>query len=111
MGDAAYYARSLDWQLWLAKQKDAPCLDCGGKFPAFVMDFDHRYGVKKLFKIAAARMRKKSVVEAEIAKCDLVCSNCHRIRTHERKVHEMNKREWDMDTCGRNGENSEDSSL
>jgi len=25
-----------------------------------------------------------SLIDAEIAKCDIVCSNCHRERTHKR---------------------------
>lgn len=53
------------------------------------MDFDHRPGVEKKFKIAAWLARNsaktdRSEVEAEIAKCDVVCANCHRIRTQMR---------------------------
>lgn len=49
------------------------------------MDFDHVRGVK-FFNIAggsAANRRFASVV-AETEKCDLVCANCHRIRTWNR---------------------------
>ncbi len=45
------------------------------------MDFDHVRG-KKLFNIANGRYRTWKSVIIEIAKCDLVCANCHRIRTH-----------------------------
>ena len=40
----------------------------------------------KEFNIAVdfARFSKKKLME-EIAKCEVVCSNCHRIRTHVRR--------------------------
>jgi hypothetical protein len=51
------------------------------------MDLDHVRGQKRcdLSQAAAAGLSLKSV-EAEIAKCDVVCANCHRIRTHERRA-------------------------
>lgn len=64
--------------------KDAPCTDCGKKYPPYVMDFDHVRGRKKY---ALSRMTHKcserSLLE-EVAKCELVCANCHRERTHKR---------------------------
>jgi hypothetical protein len=60
--------------------KDRPCADCGGKFPHYVMDFDHRDGEEKLFNVGRGRMGKARVI-AEMAKCDVICANCHRIRT------------------------------
>lgn len=67
------------------KIKDVPCVDCGGKFPPECMDFDHLPGFIKSFKISAEINRTWSKIEAEIAKCEIVCSNCHRIRTKLRK--------------------------
>lgn len=61
--------------------KDKPCMDCGQSFPPYVMDFDHRNPATKSFNIGRGFSRKWATIEAEIAKCDLVCSNCHRIRT------------------------------
>ena len=65
--------------------KNKPCVDCGHSFPAVCMDFDHVRG-DKLFSLAEARILGASVqrVKQEIKKCDLVCSNCHRIRTFKR---------------------------
>lgn len=65
--------------------KDKPCVDCGQSFPPCVMDFDHVRGAKSrcvgnLFNVSEARLM------AEIDKCDLVCSNCHRIRTAARRA-------------------------
>lgn len=66
--------------------KDAPCQDCGIKYPPYVLDFDHRPGEIKLFNVGRTSKAGslKRLLE-EIAKCDLVCSNCHRERTHNRK--------------------------
>lgn len=49
------------------------------------MDFDHVRG-KKSFNIGGGKMGTPSfeAIEVEIAKCDLVCANCHRIRTEKR---------------------------
>lgn len=47
------------------------------------MDFDHVRGVKK-YNISTAIFKNNYSVDRvllEINKCDLVCSNCHRIRT------------------------------
>lgn len=63
--------------------KDVPCADCGGKFPPVCMDFDHVRGTKK-FNMAKAVHRSLKAIDEEIAKCDVVCSNCHRIRTASR---------------------------
>lgn len=63
--------------------KARPCADCGGTFPACVMDFDHVRG-KKMFTIGDhGHLRvSPSRVREEILKCEVVCANCHRIRTH-----------------------------
>ena len=60
--------------------KARPCADCGQMFPVVVMDFDHRDPTEKTYKIAQFVGRMSKLL-AEIAKCDVVCSNCHRIRT------------------------------
>lgn len=67
------------------RAKQRACADCGGDFPPHVMDFDHVRGVK-LGNIAALKtFATTAMLLAEIAKCDVVCSNCHRIRTHQRQ--------------------------
>lgn len=63
--------------------KSKPCLDCGNVFPPCAMDFDHVRGEKK-FNISKSGLWKWKYVLEEIEKCDLVCSNCHRIRTLKR---------------------------
>lgn len=62
-----------------------PCMDCGGSFPIICMDFDHVRG-EKVGNVADLVKKNKpfDVILAEIAKCDVVCANCHRIRTAAR---------------------------
>lgn len=60
-------------------------MDCGGSFPYYVMDFDHRPGEEKLYVVNKMPGRHGlDRIKIEVAKCDVVCSNCHRVRTHER---------------------------
>lgn len=65
--------------------KSKPCLDCGIQYPPYVMDFDHRPGVTKIKHVSQMRFQPKQEILAEAAKCDVVCSNCHRQRTHDRR--------------------------
>jgi hypothetical protein len=77
--------RYQDRRALLDALKDFPCADCGNRFPPVCMDFDHRPGEVKLFNIGRnMHSRKWAETLAEIDKCDLVCANCHRIRTHSR---------------------------
>lgn len=64
--------------------KNKPCLDCGIIYPAFVMDFDHRKGEEKINNVARLVRDgwSKEKILLEIDKCDLICANCHRIRTY-----------------------------
>lgn len=67
--------------------KHKPCMDCGIPYPHYVMDFDHRDENKKIASInrmTNVHMYSKAKILEEIKKCDLVCANCHRIRTHNR---------------------------
>ena len=49
------------------------------------MQWDHKPGFEKLGDISADFWgRSRADVLAEIAKCDLVCVNCHTIRTFQR---------------------------
>jgi len=65
--------------------KRRPCADCGQSYPAIVMDFDHN-GAEKKGRIAnwarevGASRKSMQALREEIAKCDVVCANCHRLR-------------------------------
>lgn len=79
---ARKYRRTLvDKRLDVIKAaKDKPCKDCGMRYPHYVMDFDHVRGVK-VMNVSRLRISSMAKLTNEIAKCDVVCSNCHRIRT------------------------------
>jgi len=67
--------------------RDVPCEDCARRFPPCAMDFDHRDPDMK--RQAVTRMIGRAGINgilAEVAKCDIVCANCHRLRTFERRV-------------------------
>ena len=65
--------------------KQKPCMDCGVKYPPYVMGFNHRDRRTKVDNINAMinlHGYSKDKILAEINKYDLVCANCHRIRTY-----------------------------
>lgn len=73
--------RSIAMKRWICEYLEAhPCSDCG-ESDIQVLEFDHQrdklYNVSKMlggdFNLAA--------VQAEVAKCEVVCANCHKRRT------------------------------
>ena len=87
--------------------KAHPCADCGVHYPIHVMQLDHRPDVVKRFAVNAplwpgsAQVRAalavaiaelgsaEAVMRAEIAKCDVVCANCHAKRTYRRRIERL----------------------
>jgi hypothetical protein len=62
--------------------REHPCVDCGEADP-IVLEFDHLRDKK--FDIGKGlRDREWQSVLDEMAKCDVVCANCHRRRTARR---------------------------
>jgi hypothetical protein len=61
---------------------DHPCVDCGAT-DLRVLDFDHRDPGTKLASVGRllGQGRPWPAIDAEMAKCDVRCANCHRIRT------------------------------
>lgn len=98
------YARRRDasrkainqWLIWL--KEGTPCTDCGNFYPACVMEFDH-IDDNKLFNISKFHEHTKTIadIQNEIMKCELVCANCHRIRTniHRKEWHRMKSQPYD----------------
>jgi hypothetical protein len=70
--------------------KAVPCADCRVSYPSYVMQFDHVRG-QKLFDIGAfmATSRPLRDLHREIAKCEVVCANCHAERTHRRRMDKL----------------------
>lgn len=77
---------------WVNSFKNRPCADCLKSYPPYVMDFDHLPGFSKRFTISqyirenGHKPNARALLAAEIAKCQPVCANCHRERTHKRAV-------------------------
>jgi hypothetical protein len=61
------------------------CIDCANEYPHYVLEFDHLPEFKKFGQVSHV-LKKYGPDKAweEIAKCDVVCSNCHKLRTNER---------------------------
>jgi hypothetical protein len=72
-----------EWLLNLKRGR--PCTDCGRFFPPQILQWDHLPGALKLGNIGTdLRGRSRQEILDEIAKCELVCANCHVIRTFRR---------------------------
>lgn len=70
----------------MLEAKNKPCADCGGRWHPLVMEFDHLPGTKKVANLGSAGPRKWGweKMQEEIAKCEVLCPTCHRIRTLRR---------------------------
>jgi hypothetical protein len=96
--DHAYHLRVRDRRIeqkrearhrrteWLRELREGlPCTDCGNVYPFFVMQWDHLPEFEKLGEISGKmRNHGRAKILAEVAKCELVCANCHAIRTYKR---------------------------
>ena len=96
--NVAYYAANREAEIWrvrrrqeattafLRELRDVPCHDCGGRFAPHQMDFDHRDPREKSFNLCSGRaaLKNRDQILAEAAKCDVVCVNCHRLRSRTR---------------------------
>jgi len=59
-----------------------PCADCGETFPPYVMHWDHLPGHTKVGAIGSmvGSWAREAILD-ELKKCELVCANCHVMRT------------------------------
>lgn len=71
-------------RIFVQEAKDRPCMDCGNNYPKICMDFDHLQNKKFNISWAVNKGVGFFRLKKEIEKCEVVCSNCHRIRTHNR---------------------------
>ena len=71
---------------WMADIKTGvPCVDCGETFPIYVMHWDHLPQYEKTSDISdMVNARTREAVLEELKKCELVCANCHVMRTVNR---------------------------
>jgi hypothetical protein len=84
------YEKRAKIKSYVAEYKSkTPCNDCGNIFHPAVMEFDH-IGDDKKFNISRCKNTWKATI-AEMAKCELVCANCHRMRTINRRGNRVTK--------------------
>jgi hypothetical protein len=60
-----------------------PCVDCGQADPV-VLEFDHVDGKTAGISVLVSQTATCRAIDAEIARCEVVCVNCHRRRTATR---------------------------
>jgi hypothetical protein len=72
---------------WLSAYKlQRGCTDCGYKAHAQALDFDHLPDFEKRFTISGGvTSRSMDDLVEEISRCEVVCANCHRVRTAARR--------------------------
>jgi hypothetical protein len=65
-----------------------PCADCKKRYPYYVMQFDHLGKVKKSANISDMVRKTTDFAKIwhELGKTEVVCSNCHHIRTYKRST-------------------------
>ena len=81
--------RTNEW--FLSLKRDKPCADCAVVYPPQAMQWDHRPGTAKLGDIGRGlKGMPRHVILEEVAKCDLVCANCHALRTEARRAADAN---------------------
>ena len=82
--------RNNEWKRRLGEIKlAAGCKDCGYREHAVALDFDHVFGPKEI-RIGSTRSSWDKIL-LEIAKCEVVCANCHRVRTARRGQWDANQ--------------------
>jgi len=76
------------FDLWYAGLKtDKKCADCGNVYHPAAMHWHHLPGHLKEGNVADFAQRHNATrVTREIAKCELVCANCHAVRTWGRRA-------------------------
>ncbi len=77
---------------WMRDYKSSrPCADCGGRFHPVAMTFDHLPGTTKRTDVSTLlHSGYRKLLLDEIAKCELVCANCHAVRTYVRSQEKSN---------------------
>ncbi len=61
------------------------CHDCGGNFPPCVFDFDNVSTAPGHIQISQLiRAGNRERLQKELKRCEMVCANCHRVRTQDR---------------------------
>lgn len=78
--------REANYQRVADLKRATPCKDCGTHYPPVCMDYDHVDGPKvRAVSEMISNHASWEAISAEIEKCELVCANCHRLRTYPQR--------------------------
>lgn len=79
-----HYRKRRDF---LNQLKNKPCIDCGETYDPECMDFDHvGKKTKNVGNLVACSMER---ILEEIKHCEVICANCHRLRTKKRRLNQL----------------------
>ena len=83
--------RAIKFHLAQQIKLERGCADCGYNKSAYALQFDHISDDKKLnvSDLIGKDYGWETILE-EIEKCEVVCGNCHAIRTHETRIKNPN---------------------
>lgn len=84
--------RKLEARVLVSLLKESkPCADCNKFWPYYVMQYDHKDHKNKEFEISKwfTHSLNRDKLFKEIEKCDLVCANCHAIRSYLRMTENL----------------------
>lgn len=82
----ARHKRNKDYIIKLKEQSG--CKDCGVKYPYYILEFDHlvaRNGSPTTIAELSSKFGLKELKKL-VARCDIVCANCHNARGHRRII-------------------------
>lgn len=86
-------AKSNNKKYWIRNREflknyklEKGCTDCGYNENDVALDFDHIRDKKFNLSILSRRYVSIGSLKKEIEKCEVVCSNCHRVRTQKRHM-------------------------
>lgn len=85
-GKDLYEAQDFLEELQMFKEGRG-CEECSIAYPHYVLEFDHRPEFKKIDNVYRVFKKfGKDKAWQEVAKCDVVCANCHKTRTWDRNT-------------------------
>jgi 5-methylcytosine-specific restriction endonuclease McrA len=86
-------ARARANKAFFVKKLGGKCVKCGFAKHLAALEFDHINPYNKRYQIALILSRvDQDRIWLEVQKCQLLCANCHRIKTYETRDHAKQRR-------------------
>lgn len=77
--------RKSEWLREIKNLYKIACVECGYDKHVEALDFHHKDRETKSFDINQAKSQSKKAIIEELNKCEVLCANCHRIRTYNER--------------------------